>query len=47
MASQEDQTRNEYLKDLADREAKVAEGIAEIVKDQKGSAKDRNDLVNL
>jgi hypothetical protein len=45
MASQEDQTRNEYLKDLADREAKVAEGIAEIVKDQKGSAKDRHALV--
>ena len=45
MASQEDQTRNEYLKQLADREQKVAEGIAEIVRDQKGSAKDRNDLV--
>ena len=45
MANQEDETRNEYLKELADREQKVAEGIAEIVRDQKGSAKDRNDLV--
>ena len=45
MASQEDQTRNEYLKELADREKTVADGIAEIVRDQKGSAKDRNDLV--
>jgi len=45
MAGTEDQTRNEYLKDLADREQKVAEGIAAIVKDNKGSAKDRNELV--
>ena len=45
MASQEDATRNEYLKELADREKAVAEGIAEIVRDQKGSAKQRNDLV--
>ena len=45
MASQEDQTRNEYLKELAEREKAVAEGIAEVVRDQKGSAKDRNALV--
>ncbi len=45
MANQEDETRNEYLKELAEREKAVAEGIAEIVRDQKGSAKDRNDLV--
>ena len=45
MASQEDATRNEYLKELADREKAVAEGIAEMVRDQKGSAKQRNDLV--
>ena len=45
MAGTEDQTRNEYLKDLADREQEVAIGIAQIVKDNKGSAKDRNELV--
>ena len=45
MAGTEDQTRNEYLKDLVDREQKVADGIAAIVRDNVGSAKDRNDLV--
>jgi len=45
MANQEDETRNEYLKELAEREQKVAEGIAEIIRDQKGSAKQRNELV--
>ena len=45
MASQEDQTRDEYLKQLVEREQKVAEGIAEVVRLNQGSAKDRNDLV--
>ena len=45
MASQEDATRNEYLKELADREKQVAAGIAQIVEDQKGSAKQRHELV--
>ncbi len=45
MASQEDQTRNDYLKELAEREQKVAEGIAEVVKLQTGDAKDRHVLV--
>jgi hypothetical protein len=45
MASQEDQTRDEYLKQLVEREQKVAEGIAEVVKLQTGDAKDRHVLV--
>ena len=45
MAGTEDQTRNEYLKDLADREQEVAIGVATIVRDNKGSAKDRLELV--
>ena len=45
MASQEDTTRNEYLKELAEREQKVAEGIAEVVRLQTGDAKDRHVLV--
>ena len=45
MASQEDQTRDEYLKQLVEREQKVAEGIAEVIKLQTGDAKDRHVLV--
>ena len=45
MASTEDTTRNEYLRDLAKREQEVAAGILEIVSDQKGSAKQRHELV--
>ena len=45
MASQEDQTRNDFLEELAEREQQVAIGITEIVEDQKGSAKQRHELV--
>ena len=45
MASQEDQTRNDFLEELAEREQQVVIGIAEIVEDQKGSAKQRHELV--
>ena len=42
---EKDQTRNDFLEKLAEREQKVADGIAEIVRQNLGSAKDRNDLV--
>ena len=45
MASTEDQTRNKFLEDLANREKEVAVGIAQIVKNEVGSAKQRHELV--